>query len=89
MGPEQIIDIFRGALYIVILVVSSIVLPGLTLGLIISVFQAATQINEQTLSFIPRLIITMIALLVFGPWLLTQVLSYTSHLINNIPFYVQ
>ena len=72
----------------VIMMVSAIVLPGLFVGLMVSIFQAATQINEQTLSFIPRLLITMMALIFFGPWLLKQLTSFATDLIHNIGFYI-
>ena len=88
MGPEQFIDLFRSTLTTVILLVSVIIVPGLVVGLIISVFQAATQINEQTLSFIPRLLVTLGALMFFGPWLLNQVLDFTRTLISEIGQYV-
>ena len=84
MTPDVVIDLFRGALHTVIVIVASIILPGLFVGLLVSIFQAATQINEQTLSFVPRLLITMLALLFFGPWLLNQVLSFTTELINDL-----
>ena len=88
MTPELVVDLFRYSLFVVITCVSVIVIPGLILGLAISVFQAATQINEQTLSFIPRLLITMGALAFFGPWLLKQLISFTENIINNIANYV-
>ena len=88
MGPEIVIDLFNSALRIVFVMVSIIILPGLVVGLIISVFQAATQINEQTLSFVPKLLITVMALLFLGPWLLKQLMSYTSTLIENITSYI-
>ena len=88
MEPEVIIDLFKSSLVTVIVMVATIVLPGLFIGLMVSVFQAATQINEQTLSFIPRLLITMLALIVFGPWLLRQLVSFSTDLINNIGYYL-
>lgn len=88
MGPETIIDVFNSALHIIFVMVSIIILPGLIVGLIISIFQAATQINEQTLSFVPRLLITVMALLFLGPWLLKQLMSFTATLIENITSYI-
>ena len=88
MGPETIIDLFNSALHLVFIMVAIIILPGLVVGLIISVFQAATQINEQTLSFVPRLLVTIIALLFLGPWLLKQLMQFTEELIENITSYI-
>lgn len=84
----MIIDIFRAALQVVIMMVASIILPGLAVGLLVSVFQAATQINEQTLSFVPRLIVTMLALMFLAPWLLEHLRGFSVNLIENILVYV-
>ena len=73
MEPEIFVDILSDALFLVIKLVSAIVVPGLLVGLVVAVFQAATSINEQTLSFLPRLLITIGALIVGGHWL-TQAL---------------
>lgn len=89
MTPEMILDLFRDALYVVILMVAAVIVPGLGIGLIVSVFQAATQINEQTLSFIPRLLITLLALMVLGPWLMELILNFTEELVHNIGDYVR
>lgn len=88
MGPDLIVDLFREALKIIIMLICIIVLPGLCVGLIVSIFQAATQINEQTLSFVPRLIVTMLSLIFFGPWMINQVLSFTERLVSNMSQYV-
>ncbi len=60
-------------------------IPGLVIGLVVAVFQAATQINEQTLSFLPRLLVTLIALGVAGPWLGKMLFEFTQNLLLNIP----
>lgn len=85
MTPESTVDIFREAIMLVILLVSIMVVPALIVGLIISVFQAATQINEQTLSFLPRLITTLTMLMVFGPFILNEIISFIQNLVGNIP----
>ncbi len=72
MTPEVVMDLFAEAFFLVILMLLVIIGPGLIVGLIVSMFQAATQINEQTLSFLPRLIVTLITLMMAGPWLLTK-----------------
>lgn len=88
MSPDVIIDLFAQALLLVIMMVSVLIVPGLIVGLVISTFQAATQINEQTLSFLPRLIVTIVALMLAGPWLLTKLMDFTTNLIGNISQYI-
>ncbi|HEJ5144097.1 TPA: flagellar biosynthetic protein FliQ, partial [Pseudomonas aeruginosa] len=62
--------------------------PSLLVGLVVAMFQAATQINEQTLSFLPRLMVILLTLIVLGPWLLRQLMEYTQTLIGNIPLLI-
>lgn len=86
MTPESIGDLFSHALYLVLIIVVVVIMPSLIIGLIVSTFQAATQINEQTLSFLPRLVVTLLAILMFGPWAVTAVVDYARDLYMNIPF---
>lgn len=88
MSPAIVIDLFAQALMLVILMVSVLIVPGLLIGLVISTFQAATQINEQTLSFLPRLIVTLAAIMIAGPWLLTKLTDFTNNLLMNITHYI-
>ena len=85
MTPDVVIDIFREALMLVILLVSILVVPALLVGLLISMFQAATQINEQTLSFLPRLLTTLVMLIFAGPYLLGETLDFFDRLARSIP----
>ena len=85
MAPEAFVELFQDALYLVLLLLSAIVVPGLLVGLIVAVFQAATSINEQTLSFLPRLIVTFIALMFFGHWMTRMLMEYFYRLIDHIP----
>ncbi len=85
MGPEIYVDMLGDALLLVILLVCAIILPSLAVGLMVAVFQAATSINEQTLSFLPRLIVTLLALIFGGHWLVQKVMDYTIRLISSIP----
>ncbi|MFB2761942.1 flagellar biosynthesis protein FliQ [Shewanella xiamenensis] len=85
MTPEALIDIFREALAVIVIMVSAIVLPGLGIGLIVAVFQAATSINEQTLSFLPRLIVTLLALMLMGHWLVQTLMDFFIEMVNRIP----
>ena len=88
MGPENIGDFLREGLFVVITIVAIVLLPGLIVGLIVATFQAATQINEQTLSFLPRLIITLLCILFFGPFIIGKLVTYTQSLYMNIPFLI-
>ncbi len=88
MTPETVIDILREALWMIVVLCSVIIMPGLVIGLVVSTFQAATQINEQTLSFLPRLLITLIVIIVMGPWMLTKLLDHAHRLISSIPFLI-
>ena len=85
MTPEVVMDLFAEAFFLVILMLLVIVGPGLIVGLIVSMFQAATQINEQTLSFLPRLIVTIITLMMAGPWLLTKFMYLFNRLFSSVP----
>lgn len=77
MTPEMMLQYFGEGFLLVVLMVSVLVVPSLVVGLVVSVFQAATQINEQTLSFLPRLLTTLLTLLVAGPWLLARLIDFT------------
>ena len=88
MTDAAIGDLFSAAMYIVLSVVVAIIVPSLLVGLLVSTFQAATQINEQTLSFLPRLVVTLVAIIVFGPWAVTTVVDYAKNIYMNIPFII-
>ena len=85
MTPEVFVDIFREALKVIIIMVSVIVLPSLAIGLIVSIFQAATSINEQTLSFLPRLLVTLAAIMATAHWLTATIMDFTFRLVEMIP----
>lgn len=85
MGPAEVVSIGRGALELLIVLVSVILLPALAVGLVVSIFQAATQINEQTMSFIPKLLVTFMVLMFAGPWILHILVEYITRLIADIP----
>lgn len=88
MGSDAVVSLFRDSIYIILLIISVLMIPGLLVGLVIAMFQAATQINESSLSFIPKLIVTFLTLLVTGPWLLKTLVNYTNSLIGNIPYFI-
>ncbi|MAY43609.1 MULTISPECIES: flagellar biosynthesis protein FliQ [unclassified Neptuniibacter] len=88
MTPEVVLSIFGEAFWLIVLLVSVIIVPSLIVGLIVSTFQAATQINEQTLSFLPRLLMTILMIMWAGPWILNQLMEHFSGLIKNIPYLI-
>lgn len=85
MTPGDVLDLFRDGIYLVVIMVAVIVLPSLLVGLVVSILQAATQINEQTLSFLPRLLVTLLTLMAAGPWLLKQLLEFSTRLFQDMP----
>jgi len=88
MTPEVAVDLFREGLWMTAMIVGVLVVPSLLVGLVVAMFQAATQINEQTLSFLPRLLVTLIVIIVWGPWMLTQLLDHANRLFGNIPYLI-
>ena len=85
MTPEAVVDIGQQALQVMVLLAAPILLSALLIGLLIGMLQAATQINEMTLSFIPKLIVVVAALWITGPWMLSLIMSYTTRLLGEIP----
>jgi flagellar biosynthesis protein FliQ len=85
MSPETVMTIGSRALEITLLLAAPLLLVALVTGLIVGAFQAATQINEQTLSFIPKLLAMALAVVVAGPWMLKVMMSYTRELFESIP----
>jgi len=85
MTPELVMTIGQDALTTMLVLAMPMLLVALAIGLLVGVFQAATQINEMTLSFIPKLIGMSVAIAVAGPWMLKVIVNYTQALIINIP----
>jgi len=85
MSPEVFVDIFREALYVVMTLVAVMVVPSLLIGLVVAIFQAATSINEQTLSFLPRLMVTLLTLIVGAHWFTQQLMDFTLNMVDSIP----
>ena len=85
MSPDTVIDLSQQALYLIAMITAPMLLSALAIGLIIGMFQAATSINEQTLSFIPKLMVLLLSILIAGPWMLNLLLSFTRRLYINIP----
>ena len=88
MNSTAVINIMSEALQMTLLVSAPLLLTALVVGLVVSVFQAATQINEMTLSFIPKLVGVFVAIVVAGPWMLQMLIDYTQRLFSSIPLMV-
>lgn len=84
MTPEFIIDLGREAVMTSLLVAGPLLLSGLVIGLLVSVLQATTQIQEATLSFVPKILAVMLAALIFAPWMMTVLTEFASRLLGNL-----
>ncbi len=85
MTPDTIIDLGRQAMLVIVQLTAPILLSTLAVGLLIAMFQAATQINEMTLTFVPKLIIMALIMLLAGSWMLRLLVDYTEGLVRSIP----
>jgi len=86
MTPETVLSTGQQFLELTIVLILVLLVPALAVGLLVSMFQAATQINEMTLSFIPKLLITLLVVVMAGPWMLSLLIDYTRRLMENIPY---
>jgi flagellar biosynthetic protein FliQ len=85
MTPESVMSMAHQAMYVALLLAAPLLLVALVVGLVVSLFQAATQINEATLSFIPKLIAVAVTLVIAGPWMLSTLLDYMRHVVTITP----
>ncbi len=85
MTPETVMNMGRHAMEVTLMISAPMLLTALVIGLVISIFQAATQINEATLSFIPKLVGIFLALIIAGPWMLTVMLDYMREVFTSLP----
>ena len=88
MTPESVMTLGAQAIQVALLVGAPLLLVALTVGLVISIFQAATQINEATLSFIPKLLAVFAMLVLAGPWMLARMVDYIRELYSSIPLLI-
>ena len=88
MSGDLVIQIGQNALWIVLLVSAPMLGLGLALGLLVNVFQATTSIQEATLAFIPKIIAVFVAILIFGPWMLSILVEYFTNIFVNLPLYI-
>ncbi|HEY4074625.1 MAG TPA: flagellar biosynthesis protein FliQ [Herbaspirillum sp.] len=89
MTPESVMTLGRQAMEVTLMIAAPMLLTSLVVGLLVSIFQAATQINEATLSFIPKLVGVFLALIIAGPWMLSIIVDYMHTMFSGIPAMVQ
>lgn len=85
MTPTTVVEIGRGAIEVLLLISAPLFIAALAVGLLVSIFQAATQINEATLSFVPKVVAIFVTLVVAGPWMITVLTDYMRRLYEAIP----
>ncbi len=88
MDADTVVDVGRQSMEVIMLLAAPILLSSLLVGLIVAMFQAATQINEMTLSFVPKLIVVALVMMAAGPWMLRQIVGFTQRLVENVPYLI-
>ncbi len=89
MTPEFVVSFAKEAITLTILISMPLLGLGLIVGLVVSIFQAVTSVQEMTLSFIPKILAVLLGLLIFAPWMLQRLVSFTQQIITNIPLYIR
>jgi len=89
MTPEIVTGIFVSAIKTAILLAAPMLLSGLVVGLLVSLFQSVTQLNEMTMTFIPKMLVVALALLMFFPWMLQLMIDFVNNLFGSIPMYIR
>jgi flagellar biosynthetic protein FliQ len=89
MSQDLVLQIFTSSMKTAMLVMSPVLLTTMVVGLVVSIFQAATQIHEMTLTFVPKILAVAACLLILFPWMLNQLTSFTINLFTNLPLYVR
>ncbi|RUL55792.1 MULTISPECIES: flagellar biosynthesis protein FliQ [Lysinibacillus] len=88
MTPEMVIAIAERAIWVILVVSGPLLLVALVTGLAVSIFQATTSIQEQTLAFVPKIVAVLVALIFFGPWMISQMINYVSDILDNLTRYI-
>ncbi len=89
MTPEFVVSFAKEAITLTILISMPLLGLGLIVGLVVSIFQAVTSVQEMTLSFIPKILAVLLGLLIFAPWMLQRLVGFTQQIITNIPLYIR
>ncbi|GKW46542.1 MULTISPECIES: flagellar biosynthesis protein FliQ [unclassified Planococcus (in: firmicutes)] len=85
MTPDVVIKLAEQSIYMILIISAPMLLIALGVGLLVSIFQAMTQIQEQTLAFIPKILAVFLSIIIFGPWMLTLLLDFTRDLFQQLP----
>ncbi|PKR87071.1 flagellar biosynthesis protein FliQ [Heyndrickxia camelliae] len=88
MSEEMVVSIAEKGIYITLITVGPLLIIALLVGLIVSIFQATTQIQEQTLAFVPKIVAVLVGIVFFGPWMLSHILSYASDIFSNLTRFI-
>ncbi|WP_110929428.1 flagellar biosynthesis protein FliQ [Bacillus massiliglaciei] len=88
MNADLVIDIAEKGVYTVLILAGPLMIIALLVGLLISIFQATTQIQEQTLAFVPKIVAVMLGLVILAPWMISQLLSYANEIFGNLNRFV-
>ncbi len=89
MTPEFVATIGRHTIEVALMVSAPILIAGMVVGLVVSILQAVTQIQEMTLTFVPKIIAVFIALIIFAPWMMEAMVRFTAEILNNLPLYIR
>jgi flagellar biosynthetic protein FliQ len=84
MTPDMVIKLAEQSIFTILMIAGPMLLLALGVGLLVSIFQATTQIQEQTLAFIPKIVAVLLSLVLFGPWMLTLMLDFTNNIFENL-----
>ncbi|WP_316570366.1 flagellar biosynthesis protein FliQ [Neobacillus sp. YIM B06451] len=88
MTPDSIMGLAQSSIYLTLLILAPVLGMALIIGLAVSIFQAVTQIQEQTLAFTPKIVAVFVSLLFFGPWMLTHLVDFTRNILSNLTSYI-
>lgn len=88
MTDATVVSLARDAVLTILLVAGPALLLGMLVGLLVSIFQATTQIQEQTLTFIPKIVAVLVSIVIFGPWMIRQLVDFADRLLSNLPSYI-
>jgi flagellar biosynthetic protein FliQ len=89
MTPQMVMDLGKDAMLLVLLTAAPMLLASLLTGLLVSIFQAVTQIHEMTLTFVPKIIASFLVLVIFAPWMLRMLVDFTANLLMNLGMYTR
>ncbi|RDU35887.1 flagellar biosynthetic protein FliQ [Neobacillus piezotolerans] len=88
MTPDSIMGLAQSSIYLTLMILAPVLGVALVIGLAVSIFQAVTQIQEQTLAFTPKIVAVFVSLLFFGPWMLTHLVDFTRNILSNLTSYI-